>query len=102
MNTFHEFDHDGKHYRFVYDEDYRPESSGCPEFGEIDLAKEIEKLDSGDWVALGCIVSKPCPGEAGTGRHCVACKGSHEVDSLWGIVIENSWDEAEKFAKECM
>jgi hypothetical protein len=101
MTTYHEFDHDGKHYRFVYDEDYRPESSGCPEFGEIDLANEIEKLDSGDWVALGCIVTAPCLDESGH-HHCQSCTGRKEVDSLWGIVIENSAQEAEEFAKECM
>ena len=43
LNTYHEFDDDGKHYRLVYDEDYQPESSGDPEFGEKDLAEEIEK-----------------------------------------------------------
>lgn len=102
LNTYHEFDHEGRHYRLVYDDDYQPESSGDPEFGEKDLKEEIEKLESGDLVVLGCIVTEPCPGEEHTGTHCKACSGTVTVDSIWGIVVENDVEKAVEYAKEIM
>lgn len=101
MNTYHEFDHNGRHYRFVYDELHDTRGSyGYATSGETKAAEdeEIAKLNSGDWVVLGCIVTEPCPDTT----HCTCCKGSHEVDSLWGIVIDNSHKAAETYAKENM
>lgn len=114
--TYHEFDHDGKHYRLVYDDDYQVDRA-CGGTDKCDRAmhkgeseedcdryyqEELDKLESGEWVALGCITTRPCPGENETKRHCVACSGTEEIESVWGIVVENSNAEAERVCKaEC-
>lgn len=101
MTTYHEFDHDGKHYRLVYDEDHETRGSYSYDTEEETRAaedEEIRKLNSGEWVVLGCIVTAPCSSK----KHCEACPGRHEVDSLWGIVVDNSNREAERVAKELL
>ncbi len=140
MNIYHEFDHAGKHYRLVYDEEYRVErscsgGSACECDDEVmadDMLceelqgkgttkkqecehwyrKEVEDLFRGETVALGCIVTEPCDGRiirpdktapVGILRgHCTCCSGSHETNSLWGIVIENSTKAAEDYCKEAL
>jgi len=109
LTTYHEFEHAGKRYRFVYDEQYeveRPCGGGekCDrkmhqEEAEEECDKwyqeEVTKLERGEWIALGVIVSARCPVEL----HCKTCKGWNEIASCWGIVIENSTAKAEEFAK---
>lgn len=116
MQTYREFDRDGKHYEFVYDEHYQPDKccgasepgehkgdsagpycaesrdGGGEEACERSWNEEYAKLQSGEWVALGCIVTKPCPGP-----HCEACGGTVEVASLWGIVLESTDAAIEAF-----
>jgi len=122
---FHSYTYKGKRYDFIYDEHYQvdrqcaPLAFGnrepictCPEADKADCEKyyqeELSKLDSGEWVALGCLVYDPCPGVEPTrdmvDLHCPCCSGwtSSEVDSLWGIVIDNDPSEAEKFVREEM
>ena len=101
MTTYHEFDHAGRHYRFVYDETHETRGSyayATPKETKAAEDRELHKLDIGAWVVLGCIVTEPCPAN----KHCPCCSGSHEVDSLWGIVIDNSHKAAEAFAKETL
>lgn len=101
MTTYHQFDHNGRHYRFVLDEDHQTRGSygfDTPEETQAAEDNEIVKLNSCEWVVLGCIVTEPCP----SSTHCTCCSGDHEVDSLWGIVIDNSNKVAEAFAKENM
>lgn len=130
--TFHEWDADGKHYRAVYDEDYQPDKccgatgkgkhngdekglycerdGGTSESCERFYQEEVDKLRDGDWVALGVIVTKPCGGvivdeDGASGKHvehCRACSGTVQIDSLWGIVVENSNKAIEEFVKEQM
>ena len=100
MTTYHEFDHNRRHYRLVYDDMHETVGSyGYDTEEETKAAEdeELAKLRSGEWVALGCIVTEPCP--SSDSRHCPCCAGTHEVDSLWGIVIENDIKIAEDFAK---
>lgn len=103
MQIYHEFDYKGRHYKLVHDEDYQTVGSFAYETAKETKAaedKQIAKLDSGEWVVLGCIVTAPC--EGGTGNsdepasHCRACSGSVEVDSLWGIVVENDTRKIER------
>lgn len=112
FDTYHEFDHNGRHYRLVYDEDHETKGSYAYDTEEETKAaedEEIEKLNSGEWVVLGCIVTEPCKGVSCTDgldeheviEHCPCCRGRQEVDSLWGIVIENDTRKAEEYAKEC-
>jgi hypothetical protein len=101
MTTYHEFDHAGRHYRLILDLDHTTRGSygyDTPEETKAAEDEEIAKLNSGEWVVLGCIVTEPCPAN----EHCPCCSGSHEVDSLWGIVIDNSSKAAEAFVKENM
>lgn len=101
MQTYSEFDHDGKHYRLVYDEIHETRGSYAYDTEEETKAAEDEELaglESGRLVALGCIVTEPCPGA----HHCGACSGTVEVDSLWGIVVENDEAKARAYAIECM
>lgn len=105
--TYHQFDHNGKHYRLVYDEGYQTRGSYAYDTEEETKAaedEEIAKLYSGEWVVLGCIVTAPCCGveQVGGVQHCEACTGTVEVDSLWGIVIENDTAKVEQFCKENM
>ena len=97
LHTYYEFDHDGKRYRFVYDEMHETRGSYAYDTEEETKAaedEEIAKLESGEWVVLGVIVTEPC-----AGPHCAACAGRVETDSLWGIVIENSIQAVEAFAR---
>lgn len=98
FQTFHEFDHDGKHFRLVYDEDHETRGSyayDTPEETKAAEDEELAKLSSGEWVVLGCIVTERCP----SAQHCVCCAGAHEVDSVWGIVIAPDKAKAEEWAK---
>ena len=101
MTTYHQFDHANRHYRLVYDKIHDTRGSygyATPEETKAAEDEEIAKLDAGEWVVLGCIVTEPCPAN----EHCLCCSGSHEVDALWGIVIDNSHKAAEAFVKENM
>ncbi len=138
--TYHEFDHDGKHYRLVYDDGYQVDRScggsetcdqryhkpdrimadeklaeelrgkGITEQEECNhyYQQELDKLKSGEWVALGCITTRPCGGASHEGHpdqrdsaaHCPCCSGTEELDSCWGIVVENSQAKAEEFCKQ--
>lgn len=163
--TYHEWDYNGKHYRAVYDPDYQPdkccgaatkgkhlgdekgtycgrEGQSGEESCEKWWQEEIDNLNSGEWVALGVIVTRKCEGsnvwnylhdavinvmtdaqldtkppmlrEKGLtirqylmtidrGKktdHCEACSGTVQIDSLWGIVVENSNKAIEEFVKE--
>lgn len=109
MQTWHEFDHEGKHFRLVWDEDHQTRGSYALDTEEAIQAaedEEIEKLESGEWVVLGCIVTRSCKGETRSSMdgpevsHCEACSGTVQVDSLWGSVIENSTEKAESYFKE--
>jgi hypothetical protein len=65
----------------VYDENHTPEYAlDTEEETRAAIAHEQAMLDSAEWVALGAITEKKCP----------TCEHWHEVDSLWGIVVENS------------
>lgn len=74
---------DNERIRVVYDQHYQTRGSyGYDTEEETKAAEdyEIERLNSGQWVALGAIRE----------TRCAAC-GSWEVaDSLWGIVVENT------------
>lgn len=48
---------------------------------------EVEALERGDLVAVGCIMETRCP----------HCEEWRVVDSLWGIVIEPGEDAAKEF-----
>jgi hypothetical protein len=105
-NAYHSFEHEGKTYRFVYDTMHQTRGSyGYDTEEETKAAEdeEIEKLNSGEWVVLGCIVSVPCPGaqkdSMSEAAHCTSCDGREELDSLWGIVVENSDKAVEEFVK---
>ena len=96
MQTYHIYKHDGKKYQFVHDDDYQTEGRYSLDTPEETLkAEDYEraKLDSGEWVVLGCIVYGP------HGCNCSHCPGT-EIDSLWGIVIENSTEAVERFVRE--
>lgn len=74
----------GKTYRFYIEEDLLFRRTPPP-----------RKLNSGEWVVLGCIVSEPCRGlvdekEQVIEAHCECCSGERETDSCWGIVVKNS------------
>lgn len=120
LTTYHEFDHDGKHYRVVYDDDYQVERacggvSKCRrEFHSGESEEECDKwyqeecdnLDSGKWVALGVIVTRKvgCPGIGlDGGQHCGHCGGerTEDVESCWGFVVTgNDVKEIEALALE--
>jgi hypothetical protein len=107
MHTLHKFEYNGKTYKFVEDEDHETLGSysyDTPEETRRAELEEIHKLNSGEWTVLGCIVEEPCPGATVAGMqsdgHCPCCIGHHEVDSLWGIVIENSTTAWEQYVKD--
>lgn len=81
------FEHDGKRYRVVYDEDHQTRGSYAYDTEEETRAaedEEIANLESGRWVVVGCIVSQPHE------QKCtVHCPAWEETDSLWGIVVKN-------------
>lgn len=99
MDTFHEWDADGKHFRAVYDNDYQTRGSYAYDTEEETRAaedEEIAALESGRYIVIGIIVTEPC----GSAQHCECCAGRHETDSLWGIVIEPDTRKIEAYAKE--
>jgi hypothetical protein len=111
LPTFHEFDHDGRHYAIVYDEDYQTRGSYAYDTEEETRAaedEEIAKLQSGEWIVVGCIVTGPCRGlgdetgnsQAATDAHCECCCGTREVASMWGTVIENDSAKVEAYFRE--
>ncbi len=66
----------GVSVKWVFDADYETRGSYGYETAEETRAAEdfeLERLESGEWVALGCVIE----GRDGT-----------KLDSLWGIVIE--------------
>ena len=104
MTTYHEWEADKKRYRAVYDEHYETRGSYAYDTEEETRAaedEEIANLASGKWVVLGIIVLLQRP-------HCVTCNCPPEkwpwveIDSLWGIVIENNTEAVERFARESM
>jgi hypothetical protein len=77
---------------WVHDEDYHPEFAlDTPEETEAAEKHEQEMLDSGDYLALGCVIETACE----------CCGGTVLHDSLWGIVV-NSSDCLETYARENM
>ena len=81
--------------RWVYDEHYQTVGSVGLETPEETAAAEqyeLERLRSGEWVVLGCIVETQCE----------TCDEWHERDALWGIVIEPSDLELRRFAIHSM
>jgi hypothetical protein len=90
MPTFHEFDHDGRHYAIVYDESYETRGSYSYDTEEETRAaedEEIAKLQSGEWIVVGCIVTGPR-------------RGLVEIASVWGTVIENDAAKVEAYFRE--
>ena len=73
--------------RWVYDESFEPDHSGCPDFGDADLKRDQDKLASGEWVALGGIV------EVLTCARCQTWKQTEDGDSLWGFLDGPPSDE---------
>lgn len=71
----------GVRCHWVFDTDYQTEGSyGLATEAETAEAEAEEraKLDSGEWLALGCVVA----------HQCEKCGEWFEGDSCWGIVIE--------------
>lgn len=96
MVDFHtqEIDNDTR-VRWVFDEMHETEGSYAYETeAETQAAErfELSKLESGEWVALGCIVEKRCG----------SCGNWDDTDSLWGIVIEPEGSELDAFAAHSM
>lgn len=95
MNAVYSWQVGPKRYQLMDDDDYRSEGAwalATEEETAAAVAEEQAKLNSGEWIAVGCIVTEPCPAP----EHCPCCAQTHETDSLWGIVIENSveaWEE---------
>ena len=58
---------------------------------------ELSKLENGTWFALGAIVEQKAEGCA-----CSSCTGWHELDSLWGIVIEPDGEKLDEFARHSL
>ncbi len=91
MQTYHTFEQDGKRYRLVYDEMHETRGSYAYETEAETRAaedEELAKLESGEWVVLGCIVSER-----------KACGEYHETDSCWGFVVENDTRKAEELIR---
>jgi len=85
---------DGVRVLWVYDDSYETRGSYALETDEETRKaedEEIEKLESGELVALGCIIQR---------------RGKLDkwdnIDSLWGIVIEGGEDELKRFARSEM
>jgi len=101
MTTWHAFKRGGKHYRVVHDEAYQTRGSYAYDTEEETRAAEeheLERLASGAWVVVGCIVTEPCDND----HHCSSCTGRVEVDSLWGMVIPDDVDKAERLIPDLM
>lgn len=85
----------GVRCRWVYDENHETRGSFAYDTDvETRAAEEDElaKLESGDLVALGCIVETQCP----------SCGEWKAGDSLWGIVIGTDAKELDEFARDHM
>jgi len=81
--------------RWVYDGLYQTRGSyglGTEEETRAAEDEELAMLDSGNWVALGCIVETLCP-TCGEWRH---------IDDLWGIVIDPNDEALDRFARSDM
>jgi hypothetical protein len=93
MNTYLIYNtSDTRRVRWVYDEYYETQGSywlGTEEETREAEDAEIAKLESGEWVALGCIVETKC----------VHCGAWSEADSLWGIVIGPDIEELKEFER---
>ena len=102
MSTYHLDEYSEKvRFRWVYDEHYETRGSyACETEEETKQAedREIESLNSGRFVALGCIVELRCEPNC----HCPACPVWYDSDALWGIVIEPDHDKLREFALESM
>jgi len=75
---------EGHRVRLVYDVHYQTVGSYAYDTEEETKEAEdyeIAQLEKHEWVALGRIEEKPCNGE---------CGGWIVVDSLWGIVVDNT------------
>lgn len=73
--------------------------------------EEYEKLESGEWIALGVVVEARCEGLVSAGcegvdcshpkLHCPCCSQWRETDeTCWGIVIESGTEAIEKFVAD--
>ena len=100
MMDYHTFDHDGRRFRLVHDDQHETRGSyGLATEAETTAAEdeEIAKLESGEWIVLGCIVAEPCT--RAHGEHCQDCNGWDETDSCWGIVIQDDYATVEAYVR---
>ena len=84
-----------KRARWVYDPIYETRGSYALDTEEETKAAEdweLERLNDGRLVALGCIIEERCD----------ACGEWKETDSLWGIVIRPEEHELDAHRKHCM
>ena len=82
----------GVRCHWIYDEIHETRGSYAYETEEETRAaedEEIAKLESGEWVVLGCIVETQC-------HHCGEWK---ERDACWGIVIEPDGAKLDEYAR---
>jgi hypothetical protein len=74
----------------VFDNDYQAERADGPDSTDPEYTKwydeEVEKLNSGEWVAYGIVAT------AKVAAQCRTCRQDAPTreDSLWGIVVDNS------------
>jgi len=93
-------DDGAKRFTAYYDCDYRAEGSfayDTPEETQAAVDDTNAHLETGEWIAIGITIEDPCPN---TGKCCEQCDGWEEIDSCWGIVIEDNDDAIKSFAKE--
>jgi hypothetical protein len=96
--TLHTVEHGGKRYVLVPDDDFEPQHSGCPEFGDADFKRDQDKLASGEWIAVGCRVYEPCK----NAEHCKDCSEWVETDqTCWGFLVDGSTKSFEDLARDC-
>lgn len=70
--------------RWVYDENYEPDyDTGDSALTEELINEERQRIESGQYIVLGCIVQEHCP----------RCEQWADKDSLWGIIIVNGADD---------
>ena len=114
FRILHKFEHNGKTYKFVPDDQHETIGSyayATPEETKAAEDHELAMLESGDWIALGCIVEEKCDGvlpielegAPRAGLHCPCCLahgGKLEVDSFWGIILDNSTTAWEQFIRD--
>ena len=95
MDIYTRFDHEGFTVTAYYDVDHETRGSYAYDTDEETREaedNEIEKLESGEWIALHATVSRPC-GECGNARI---------SDSLSGIVIENNENAVQEYLKDVL